>query len=417
MNELNQVLETLIDVLQYAQALGEKWTPDQIKAVGGEVALNELEIDSLATMELLVAVELEFGLTLTTKQVRSCQTLKDISGLINQSPVHDANDGSERGLISDVGDNAASKIVRLYQRLSKNSLSRNRRGKIHAALDNRITPAELETLAAYYLGCPEQVAGDPFHDFTQHWLEGLIARMPKQSWTGNQQFKRRRLAHGVELYADSGATDDKKLLLCFCGNMQRLMMPLPLFLAHLDPNEFDVLLVKDTGRKGFREGVPNYASSAAELLNKLAALHPFDRYTNRYAFGTSGGGAIALLAGCMFDFDATSVVGASDSGFRTMVEDESDWLSLRRSQGNQRPTITLVYGSQSRVDKRAAIALDEMLGVHHTEITSAAESMKHNCLYSVVKAGRFSELLSTTLLLPDASELQSAAAPLSQFEV
>jgi len=91
----------------------------------------------------------------------------------------------------------------------------------------------------------------------------------------------------------------KVLLVCFCGNADRMMLPTALFLQFLPDTIFDVLICRDTAKAGYLKGVAGYVNKLSELPARMAQDLNLADYESTLCMGCSSGAAAALYAGVL----------------------------------------------------------------------------------------------------------------------
>ena len=108
-----------------------------------------------------------------------------------------------------------------------------------------------------------------------------------------QSYRRVELAPGATLYRGPG--ERRRLLLAFTGRRDRLGLPTPVFLQHMDARRWDVLLLRDAQRCHFRMGVAGVGDSVPQVHAWLAK--EVARYRHAATLGVSAGGLPAVWAG------------------------------------------------------------------------------------------------------------------------
>lgn len=120
-------------------------------------------------------------------------------------------------------------------------------------------------------------------------------------------YRRVELSADATLYrADSGQPRGH-LLIGFCGAVNRMMLPTPIFLQYTDDRRFDVLLLRDPARSHFRLGCAGFGGSFVELVAELRRR--FADYPTISAMGASMGGLAAIRFGVMAGVPAVSLGG------------------------------------------------------------------------------------------------------------
>ena len=152
-------------------------------------------------------------------------------------------------------------------------------------LENLCTPTETQALWELRDTLPPEA--QPRIEKT-HAMLHMCGKPPRA-------FKRTRLSPNVTLYTEPAQGESaKRLLICFCGNAGRMMMPTAVFLNHLPASRFDVVMLQDPSMNQYLLGVPDYAQSPEALGTRIASDFDFAQYRDVSLMGSSGGGAAAL---------------------------------------------------------------------------------------------------------------------------
>ena len=119
--------------------------------------------------------------------------------------------------------------------------TQNQFNRVHIDLENILAPLELANLARFAVtrDLPEQ---------TRDWLRKLETQVP-EIFELSQQFGRRTVGP-LTLYQNANRdVSNKGLLVAFCGNARRLMLPVSVFLQFVDSHSWDIaVLKKDFGQ-------------------------------------------------------------------------------------------------------------------------------------------------------------------------
>lgn len=150
------------------------------------------------------------------------------------------------------------------------------------------------------------------HDLPDYLIAPLqkTVEMMADGRASGRPYLRIALATNVQLYRAAGPRIGKSLLVCFCGNVNRLMVPIPVLLQFIPETMFDVVIVKDPSRQGYIHGVPGFADSLAAAVDAIGTRINLAAYADIRCIGTSGGGSAALYAGLLLGASrAISVCG------------------------------------------------------------------------------------------------------------
>ena len=177
-------------------------------------------------------------------------------------------------------------------------------------------------------------------------------------------FVRHKISTNVFFYNSDNI--NKKILICFCGNANRLMMPIAAFLQYIDEKIYDVLVLMDPSKLCYHSGIPDFGFTLKESVNKLSDIISEKKYEQVYTFGTSGGGCASLYIGAYLNAKkAISVGGRHPLDYldfkntkllseKNLSGSEFDkLLSMRRNE--YRTNIQVIYNDRHEEDKKSAI--------------------------------------------------------------
>jgi hypothetical protein len=249
----------------------------------------------------------------------------------------------------------------------------------------------------------------------QSWL-GRIAVLGQFGDAAPQRFSRKHLAPNICLYGDPAVPRrTKALVIAFCGNGNRLMMPIACVLQHLPSDKCDILILRDTKRTHF-SALPPYARSMVELIGRVAAEVEADRYRKNYCYGTCSGGFAALRAGLLLKADrAVAVSGSFPWHPRRLLEEPENALPafdpLCNCHGRAGTTIVCAYGAESAKDREAATLLGQIRPVTHIAAPDVAE---HNLVKVLARRGRLGAFFNEVFELGGAAEIPARTPALWQ---
>lgn len=307
----------------------------------------------------------------------------------------------------------------LYRRLAPDRQTANMLNALHIALENRMTPTEAAGIAAAFADAqPSEMPVRPeFAGQVRKFATDQARYLATAGKPVPEPFIRRRLGHRM-IFLSAGAqpVEKRTLILCFAGRSDRLNMPLPAFLQHLDASKTDVAVVlmprradPDAFRRGFG-GLGEDLLSCIDALGDLLGLHSYRR---TLAFGTSGGGLPAVMAGLRLRLPrvlASAPTDPFDPRWKATGGEAPPEL-LRRLfdalPAASRPVIDVTYAPNHPIDRAAAEAMGRILPIRHFHIRldDGSRGVPHMVLGYAMLAGHLGAVLGKTLLQGDDAEV------------
>ena len=242
------------------------------------------------------------------------------------------------------------------------------------------------------------------------WLENLH-RMMFREVTTLQRYERRVIAENVYLYSTPRPSDEARdLVIAFCGLANRLQIPTPVFCQHMDGSRFDILVVRDTSKKIYVEGIPGYGANLVLVAERLRRDMNLDAYGSVYCIGTSGGGWASLMMGSLLKASrAIAVAGKppaltpklqqawTNAGFADDAK-KADFAVFERyfAQADSTATSMLaLYSADNEPDTRGAKALARITGAKAVGFLGISD---HNLMFELVNTRHLAAVLRHCLL-------------------
>ncbi len=187
----------------------------------------------------------------------------------------------------------------------------------------------------------------------------------------NKNWNREKINENIFLYKN-GINENKKLIIAFCGNMMRLMMPTYIFLGYIERNSCDILLLRDPTRQHYVNGVTEIATSIDSLSDWIINFQENRGYVNKIFFGTSSGGLISLALGLKNNNMAIAICPESPmiklaykDYFIKMNEDAQNKATLKVFLGKGYDRDVKAAGELMDILPQVQITADEKCNVHY----------------------------------------------------
>lgn len=232
------------------------------------------------------------------------------------------------------------------------------------------------------------------------WIKKLHRQQMLANKASPMPFKRRKLFHSTFIYESEDNKASKIALVCFTGNEQRMMMPTPTFLQHIDSNRADVIFLQTRKGQGYRNGILGFGDDLENGLVKLEELLGSMGHGSVATMGVSAGGVATILAGLKIGANVVLSVGSTNP-------DDVRWHPHSDGHGakklfekychgtNRRPDIYLMHGELSQEDAAANTVISNSIQTKHTfEIKKS----NHVVLNHILQQGTLAMLLNNTVL-------------------
>ena len=256
-------------------------------------------------------------------------------------------------------DAAFDRAWQLYKRQIARCHTENQSNRLHTTIENYLTPDEVRRFETALAGLPHDAPG-------RIWIGKLIDDMPLNK-IRPVEFERRSFGKSISLYtADAVPAAGKTLIIGFTGHYHRLMAPTTYWLDCLNPEKYDLLVLRDFKRMHYAQGIPGLGDNYFEALSNLSRVVDQTAYRTVFVLGTSGGGMAALLAA--IQLKASRGIAFGSSSFEQLVAklqemglDPAPFEALLASRPRPFPELILAYGAKLPRDAIAAQAVHRRL--------------------------------------------------------
>ena len=205
-------------------------------------------------------------------------------------------------------------------------------------------------------------------------------------------------AHADIFRAEGLPADAKTLVVGFSSRAMRLTTPTYHILCGLAPDRFDLLLLRDPGRRHYREGVPGIGGTVAAAADWLGRYARDRGYRRIVALGTSSGGMPAIAAAILQGWDGVLACGAdrpsSHPHLLALLRD-----CARRLDGAEGPSITLAYSARNERDASGAAEIHEILP--SAKLAPDHRFKDHALLYQLHRLGELGQFLAEQIGHPE----------------
>lgn len=386
------------------------------KFVRGEkdIALKDAGFDSLMRMNLMIMLEVDHDIIVTPEEFSQLRTLGDVAARAASQPnrqlVESAGQvAGANGVNFDSKQGSGPYLLRFFRRVLHHCPTAAQLRKALATLDHRLTPGDVQALHDAYLGnqliAPN--AASKFHDVLAPWFDRLRDMMQQSGKSRPEPYSSNRVAPTVTLFAGPGDTAAKTLLICFAGaGSRQLIVPNPALLQHVDATRFDVLVIAEPLKQGYRLGVPLLGSNITEVVHWLGRQGLIGNYDRVRTLGCSAGGHAAIIAACYLQAELGISVGGrfhSERYPRRILDRVfSVWKAARRGTP---PPILACFAADKTRDRNFARIMGWLTGARQVKVELANEEIGHLVFERLLARGELLPFLERTALASLASVL------------
>lgn len=239
--------------------------------------------------------------------------------------------------------------------------------------------------------------------FTPHQLQELLPRLgdltgyaleacrtsfilKELSRKPAERYEREDLSPNVVFFRGEGRTNEKSLIVTFCGRSPRPNMAWSLYLQYLPSDLFDVAILVDRTNNHYNDGVVGYAGDLLSLQRRLSTDLQFASYRRVFLYGTSSGGLPAIRVGLLAGAHSSIAVGGVFAWpiYRlTQGQDFQSFDPICACYAERRGKVLVIHASNER-DLIGARRAEHILKAKRVRVTSTSD---HNVNHQLYLAG------------------------------
>lgn len=377
-----------------------------------DIRLRDIKLDSLARMNLLIALEVEYDAIITPQEFVQFRSLSNIVACVLSKQLQDKQ---AQVICSQVSNTISSTeptdkqhyVIQFFQRIFRYCQTVAQLHKALATLEHRLTPIEVELL--YETNRTHQLipfnAAEKFHSALSHWLERIKGMMLDSGKLEPELFVSRRVTSTVTHFVGPGQSSDKTLLVCFSeAGGRSLMMPNAVLMQHTDSVLYDLLIVSEPLNESYRLGVPLLGTNVTEVIEWIAKLDLIGNYSCIRTLGCSAGSYPAILAGHLLGAELAVSVGGRFHKRRPIKILERIFTTWRAVRKRYCPHVLMSYAVDTR-DRQYANIIAWLSGGSKVAVEFTNGSVGHLVLHRLVERGELAPYLARTIFAEMNDEL------------
>ena len=411
-----KIRSSIIRALSDANAT-DNITPSMLSAFEKNeknITLREIDMDSLARMELLVTLETEYDTVIMPDEFAQFRSLNDIITRVLSPP---SNKKSEKDLppsandinINSTPNNTQHYIVRFFQRTFTYCHTVAHLNKALQTLENRLTPMEVKYLDDYHINgqlIPLN-ADKKFHTSLSHWLHDMKRMMQSSKKLQAEPFVSCRIAPTVRHFIGLGAPADKTLLICFSAKGSgNLMMPNAVLLQHSDSAQYDLMIISEPLRASYRLGVPSLGKNVTETIEWIANLNLINHYKHIRTLGSSAGAYPAVISAYRLGAEIAVSVGGRFPAERHIIRIINRIFTIwRASHKGHEARVLMSYCADGTRDRNYAKLISKICACSLVAVEFTNEKLGHRILERLVERNELALYLARTIFAKMDDEL------------
>ncbi len=374
-----------------------------------DITFRELRMDSLARMDFLVALETNYDTVITLREFAGFRYLGNIAahvlspssqhGLEEDStlPTSSSSDSSHIAIQAD----SLPYVVRFFQRIFSYCHTAAQLNRAFSTLEHRLTPMEVECLYDWHLNSqliPTEAA-TKFQTAASNWLKEMKNLMLNSGKQAPEPFFSRRVAPNATLFSGAGLPTDKTLLICFPpGGIRHLTIPNATLMQHTNSARFDLLIISDPFKEGYRLGTPPFGKYQSEVIEQLANRNLISKYSSIRTLGFSAGAYPALIAGYLLKAEmALSISGRfhrKKNILKNLDKVITTWKMVRKGRCSR---VLISYSTDHSRDQKYARIIGKISGGSKVAIEIKNEKTRHLILQRLLERGELAAFLARTI--------------------
>lgn len=373
-----------------------------------DIRLKQLEMDSLARMDFLVSLELEYDTVITPQDFGNLRYLGNVVAKIlspKKSPVLQSgpNGRTNRNTNSNTLQTSGHPhMVRFFQRVFRFCHTVVEFNKFLATLEKRLTPLDVENLHTFHLKgqlLPDDAA-EKFHVAASHWLQETKRSMLLSGKERPEPFLFRKITPATSCFFGHGIVAAKTLLICFPPrDMSQMGIPNPVLLQHVDAKRFDLLIISSPFNTGYRLGRSRFKKTLKEFSTWLNTQDWIQNYGKVRTLGFSAGGRAAITTGYLLNAEMAMSVNGRFHRKRHILKNLDQTLTIWKAvRTEKRLRVLLSYTPDNPRDRIYARIMAFISGGTRNEITYKQERLKHLVFGHLLEHGELATYLNHSIL-------------------
>lgn len=380
-----------------------------------DIKLNKFDLDSLARMELLVALEVHFDAIITPAQLIKFRYFGDLAArVLSQTNARDEEtvEFNVKKVVSIRpvrSSYSQHHIINLVRRAHSYCATVTHFNLLLETLANRVTPLEMKLLGE----CNKQGgvlpvdATEKYNQALNYWLDNVNNMMLQSGKDQPEQFSLKRISPHVRYFVGLGARDKKTLMIYFAGRGgNNMSMPSAVLLQHTNSIRYDLLIISEPLNEDYRNGVPHLGKNVAEVIDWISRQELIKHYKQIRTVGCSAGAYIAIIAGYQLNAELAVGVGAVFHKINQLGKYLNRiyviWSIACKDSSTR---VVLAYSKGEKRDQHCARIISVLTGGNQIHVEHDGIKIGHDIFKRLVELGVLNTFLTQTVYADMDSQL------------
>ena len=403
----DQIREKLINLLdeQLVKNVSSSLIKDFIENKR-DLSFRKLDMDSLARMNLLVALETNYDIVISPQELTRFRTLGKLASrvltLAETSNVQQLPHVSQATFshVKSVHESTPY-IVRFIQRLCTYCETVAQLNQTLAKLEHRLTPLDIAYLdQAHDKGqLLAHSTAEKFQAALSFWLNDTKHLMLNSGKSTPEPFGLQRITPKISLFSSPTGRPEKTLLIGFPPrDVRHLMMPNAVLLQHIDAAKYDLLMISAEEGGGYQFGTLPFGRKLKQQAQWLRQQAWFQQYQHIRTLGFSAGSFPAIALGYLLQAEiALSIAGRFHKKKHPLINLDKIMTTRQVLRKGHCENVIISYAAHNKRDQKLARFFAKACKGKEVAVEIKAERLPHLMLRRLTERGELAAYFAQTL--------------------
>ncbi len=406
----DDIRKTLIDLIDEQLTANVRSSEAQDFIDGKrDLSFRKLDMDSLARMNLLVALEVNYDIVVSPQELTRLRTLGKLASRIitrAETPTLIRQDVLFENIKTP--NQSEPYIVRFFQRLCRYCTTAAQLNQSVAKLEHRLTPLDIAYLDQ--ANSSGQIimhqSDEKLQKALSAWINDTKQLMLNSGNKTPEHYVLRRITPTINLFS-STSPSEKTLLISFPPRgVRHLTIPTAVLLQHIDASKYDLLMVSPDNDGGYAFGTIPFGRKIKQQASWLQQQAWFQSYQHIRTFGFSAGSFPAIALGHLLQADlALSIAGRFHKKKRFLINIDKIFTMRKILRSSKHINVILSYAQHNQRDKSFANHFAKACNGKEIAVQIKTERLPHLLLRRLAERSELAPYFAQTLFAESKSQL------------